>query len=91
MNMDQIWGVVRTILTALVAYAAGKNWIPANIIPADLVASIMTLVVAVWSIMDKTQAATVKKAAAIVPIATATQREVGIDNPVPPSSASTNK
>lgn len=65
MNLDQIWGVVRTILTALVAYAAGKNWIPANVIPADLVAALMTLIVALWSVMGKTQAATLAKADAI--------------------------
>lgn len=85
-NMDQVWSLVRTILTAVVAYAAGKNWIPANVVPADLVAAIMTIVVAIIGIVTKTNAATVKKAAAIVPIPASTQRDVGIDHPVMPSA-----
>lgn len=86
MNMDQIWGIVRTILTAGVAYAAGKSWIPANVIPADLVAALMTIIVALFSVWGKTQAATVAKAAAIVPIANADQRSVGITEPVSPAT-----
>lgn len=86
MNSDQIWGVVRTILTALVAYAAGKNWIPSGVVPAELVSALMTIGAVVFSIMGKTQFATVSKAAAMVPISSDAQRSVGITTPIAPSA-----
>ena len=64
-NMDQIWGIVRTVLTAVVAYAAGKGIIPANVVPAELVTAAMTIIVAIWSAVSKTETATLAKAAAI--------------------------
>lgn len=47
MTNDQIAGLVRTILASLLAYVAGKGWIP-NASP-ELIASLTTVVVAVWS------------------------------------------
>lgn len=47
MTNDQITGLVRTVLASLLAYVAGKGWIP-NASP-ELIASLTTVVVAVWS------------------------------------------
>jgi hypothetical protein len=47
MTSDQLTGLVRTILASLLAYVAGKGWIP-NASP-ELVAALTTVVVAVWS------------------------------------------
>lgn len=85
MNMDQVWGVIRNILGALVGYAAGKNWIPSGVVPAELVAAIMTLITVVFSMLGKTQAATVAKAAAIVPVPESSQRAVGNTEMVHPT------
>lgn len=49
MTSDQIGGVVRAILTALVAYLAGKGIIPEGA-GADLIAAATTILVAIWSI-----------------------------------------
>jgi len=49
MTTDQITGVVRALLTALVAYLAGKGIIP-SADGADLIAAATTIIVAVWSI-----------------------------------------
>lgn len=84
-NMDQLWGIIRTILTAVISYAVAKGWIPTGVVPAELVASIMTIAVAIWSMLGKTQAATVAKAAAIVNISDSEQRSAGVANPVSPT------
>lgn len=83
MNVDQILGVFRTVLTAVIAYLAGKGLIPANIVPTELVAAIVTIAVAIWSFVDKTARATVSKAAAIVTISPVAQASVGITVPIP--------
>lgn len=85
MNMDQIWGLLRTGLTAVVAYLAGRGLIPANIVPADFVAAIVTLAMAVWSFLGKTTSATVSKAAAMVYIPETSQTKAGIDTPITPT------
>jgi energy-converting hydrogenase Eha subunit B len=52
MNSTEIGGIVRTLVTALVAYLAGKNVID-NETAATIGGAISTLVVAVWSVASK--------------------------------------
>lgn len=48
MTADQITGVIRTVLAAGLAYLAGKGLIP--VVPPDLVAGLVTVIVGVWSL-----------------------------------------
>ena len=52
MNSMEIGGIVRTLVTALVAYLAGKNVID-NETAATIGGAISTLVVAAWSVASK--------------------------------------
>jgi hypothetical protein len=49
MNSDQINGVVRAVLPALLAFAVAKGWIGAGSVDW-IVASAVTLIAAGWSI-----------------------------------------
>lgn len=79
-NKDQILSSIRSLLIALFAYAVGKNWI-SNDTATNLAALVIPLGLAIWGIYDKTKAATVAKAADIVPISAAAQAKVGITEP----------
>lgn len=60
MTADQITGVIRTVLAAGLAYLAGKGLIP--VVPPDLVAGLVTVIVGVWSLYSN-------RAKTIVPLA----------------------
>jgi hypothetical protein len=47
-----LWGTVRTIVAAGLAYAAGKGWLPADG-GGELAAALTTIAVAAWSIWAK--------------------------------------
>lgn len=47
MTSDQLTGLVRALLAALAAYAAGKGWIPG--VSPELLATLATAIVGVWS------------------------------------------
>ena len=49
MNLNQINGILRAIIPAALAYAAGKGWLTQDQI-ADVTAAIVTLVSAGWSV-----------------------------------------
>lgn len=53
MNSQEVGGVIRAIVTAVVCYAAGKGIIPADTDTAAIVAAITTIGVAVWSVVSK--------------------------------------
>jgi hypothetical protein len=55
MNSTEIGGIVRTLVTALVAYLAGKNVID-NETAAMIGGAVSTLAVAAWSVMSKRKA-----------------------------------
>lgn len=84
-NKDQILSVVRMLLQWFAATTAGVALFKAIGIQPDpgtlaVVAGIIAGVIAfVWSLIDKTKAATVAKAADIVPITANAQAQVGID------------
>lgn len=48
MTSDQIGGIVRAVLAAAAAYAAGKGWIPG--VSPELIATIATAIVGAWSV-----------------------------------------
>ena len=55
MNSSEIGGIVRTLVTALVAYLAGKNVID-NETAATIGGAVSTMVVAAWSVWSKRKA-----------------------------------
>jgi hypothetical protein len=85
MNNDQIQSPIRNVLMGLLGLAVGAGYIPADIVP-ELASALAAIGIIIWGIVTKTNAATVKKAAAIVTIDASTQRSVGIDNPVKPTT-----
>jgi hypothetical protein len=55
MNSTEIGGIVRTVVTALVAYLAGKDVID-NETAATIGAAVSTIAVSVWSVWSKRKA-----------------------------------
>ena len=51
MNTDQMTGIARAIVPALIAYAVGKGWVPAGA-AADLGAAMLAIAAAVWSVVN---------------------------------------
>ncbi len=79
-NQDQILSAIRSIVIALTSFAVGKGWISDDV-AANIALLVIPLGLAIWGILDKTKAATVAKAADIVPIDSSAQRSVGIVQP----------
>lgn len=52
MGNNETGGVVRAVVAAVVAYAAGKGWITQGV-GAEITAALTTLIVSVWSVMAK--------------------------------------
>lgn len=59
-------GILRNAISGLVAYAAGKGWLPADQAP-EVVAGAVVLVSAIWSIIQKRNAHVDLKAAIAAP------------------------
>ncbi len=76
-NQDQILSAIRSLLIAVFTFAVGKGWISTND-ATNFAALVVPLGLAIWAIMDKTNASTVTKAANIVPISVGAQMSVGI-------------
>ena len=53
MSGDEIKGVVRAVVPALLVWAASKGWITADTNVAELGAAIVTVFAAAWSIVSK--------------------------------------
>jgi hypothetical protein len=77
LNRDQILSAVRSILIALFTFAVAKDWISADT-AVNLGALVVPIGIAIWGLFDKTKAATVAKAADIVPIPKAAQIAAGV-------------
>ena len=58
MGNDQFTGILRAVVPALAAYAAGKGWLPAET-ASDVGAGLVTILAAVWSWMTNTPGKTV--------------------------------
>ena len=49
MNTDQITGIVRAVLPAMLAYAVAKGWITTSSV-GDITAAAVAVAAAVWSV-----------------------------------------
>lgn len=56
MTKEQLGGIVRTIATSALSYAAGKGLLPPTMV-ADLAAALGVIAIAVWSVVAKKKAA----------------------------------
>lgn len=79
-NKDQILSAIRNILSAFMGFAIAKGWISSDT-ATNLLALVIPVGIVIWGMFDKTKAATVAKAADIVPIPANVQAQVGIANP----------
>jgi hypothetical protein len=59
MGTDQFTGILRAIVPAVVAYVAGKGWLPADT-ASNVGAGIITVLAAMWSWKTNTPGRTVK-------------------------------
>jgi len=59
MGTDQFTGILRAVIPALVAYVAGKGWMPADS-ASDVGAGLITILAAVWSWKTNMPGTTVK-------------------------------
>jgi hypothetical protein len=53
MNSDQITGIIRALVPALLAYFVGKGWIPGSSVP-DITAAVVAILAALWSVFSNT-------------------------------------
>lgn len=51
MNQDQVTGIVRALVPAILAYAVGKGWI-SNTTVGDITAIAVALAAAAWSVFN---------------------------------------
>lgn len=62
MNQDQVTGILRAIIPAIIAYVVAKGWISASS-AADIGAGAITILAAIWSVWNNT---TASKTASVV-------------------------
>lgn len=55
MDLNTINGVIRAVAPALLAFAAGKGWLPAGSV-ADITAAIVAIAAALWSVKSNKSA-----------------------------------
>lgn len=77
-NKDQFMSALRSVVIAVTTFAVGKGWISTDV-ATNIGLCAVPLALAIWGMADKTKAATVAKAADIVPISANAQAQVGID------------
>lgn len=65
MNQDQITGMIRAIVPAIVAYFAGRGILLNDVAIADLLVALITLGSALWSVYVHTQHRAVANVAAM--------------------------
>lgn len=49
MNLNQVNGILRAVIPALLAYAVGRGWLSDSSV-GEITAAVITLVSAVWSV-----------------------------------------
>lgn len=64
MNQDQVTGLLRSLVPAIVAYIVGKGWIPASS-AADVGAALTAIGMAGWSIYVNTKSQQIASVAAM--------------------------
>lgn len=80
-NQDQIQSLVRQVLIFASAYAVGSGWLT-NEQALQVITYIVPLGMVVWGLFVHRKAATVARAADIVPIPAAVQAGAGVASPV---------
>ncbi len=89
-NQDQIQGIARWGVSVAAGYVIGKGWLTQEQV-LDFLPYVMGLAPLIWGLFVHKKAATVARAADIVPITAASQASVGITQPqlVPTSPKAT--
>ena len=64
MNKNQITGIARALVPAIIAYIVGKGWLSQSS-GGDVAAAIIALISAVWSAQTNTDASAIKTVAAM--------------------------
>jgi hypothetical protein len=59
MGTDQFTGILRAVIPAVVAYVAGKGWLPADT-AGSIGAGLITILAAIWSWKTNTPGKTVQ-------------------------------
>jgi len=59
MNQDQVTGIIRAVVPALLAYAVGKGWISDGSV-GDLTAAAVAIGMAVWSVFNNRTGKTIQ-------------------------------
>lgn len=54
MNSNQVGGIVRAVVPAVLAYAVAKGWITASSV-ADVTTAVVTLAAAAWSVVTNAE------------------------------------
>ena len=49
MNLNQVNGILRAVIPAILAYAVGRGWLGESQV-ADITTAVITLVAAAWSV-----------------------------------------
>jgi hypothetical protein len=84
-NVTQIWSVIRALLLFGGGILVTKGYLTSDQLTtlvadiAEIVGPIAAIIAIVWGLMVHTKAATVKRAADIVPIPPLVQAQAGID------------
>ncbi len=55
MNYDQITGIIRSLVPAVLAFVAAKGWIPGDSIPL-ITTAVVAIAAAIWSVFNNTTA-----------------------------------
>jgi ABC-type polysaccharide/polyol phosphate export permease len=53
MNQDQVTGIIRAVVPALLAYVVGKGWISESSV-ADITTAAIAVAAAIWSVFNNT-------------------------------------
>ncbi len=51
MNQDQITGILRAVVPAVLSYAVAKGWIDAGVV-GEVTAAVITIFAAAWSVYN---------------------------------------
>ena len=85
MNTDQITSIIRQILLAVGGFVVGKGWVD-NDTMIQIAGAVSVIAGSVWAIWTRSTKNIVASAAAKVPVASTSQAQVGITEPIKPST-----
>lgn len=59
MNQDQMTGIIRAVVPAILAYAVGRGWVDAGMV-GDITTAIVTIAAAIWSVHNNQTGKTIQ-------------------------------